>query len=171
MATRKIALIGPESSGKTTLTLQLAHYFAAPFISEFARQYLVSGGEINSAKDLVWLAKKQSESENQILKNKNTSFLFCDTDLHNIVVWSQVVFHQIEPELIELEEKQNYDFYFLLRPDIPWVNDGLRQSPHLREKLFAIYRARLIEKNRPYVEIFGNQTARFETCVAHLKLN
>ena len=123
--------------------------------------------QIKTAQDLYSLAKKQLIAEGKALKNCQSSWLFCDTDLHNIVIWSQHVFNSIDPRLQKMEEEQHYDLYLLLSPDLPWIADGLRQNPHLREQLYQVYRARLIEKNRPFVEISGKRT-RFQACLKAL---
>ena len=133
-------------------------------MAEYARQYLTSGNTIKTPQDLNEISEKQLAAEDQALKNCQGSWLFCDTDLHNIVVWSRHAFGLVDPNLQKREEGQHYDLYLLLSPDLPWVSDGLRENPHLREKLYQIYRARLLEKNRPFVEISGKEN-RFEACL------
>ena len=164
MATHKIVLVGPESTGKTSLVIKLAEHFQANFVPEYARQYLSSGNTIKTPHDLGDLAEKQFAVEQQILKNCRGAWLFCDTDFHNIVVWSQHVFGLVDPRLQKREEEQLYDLYLLLSPDLPWVADGLRENPHLRQKLYQIYRTRLLEKNRFFVEISGKEH-RLEACL------
>jgi NadR type nicotinamide-nucleotide adenylyltransferase len=168
MAPRKIVLVGPESTGKTYLVTKLAKHFQVPFVPEYARQYLTSGNTIITPQDLSALAEKQFTAEQQALKNCHAPWIFCDTDFHNIVVWSQQVFGIVDPHLQRREDEQHYDLYLLLSPDLPWVPDGLRENPHLREKLYQIYHTRLLEKNRLFVAISGKNN-RFEACLEALR--
>ncbi|MDA0713157.1 MAG: ATP-binding protein [bacterium] len=170
MATLKIVCIGPESSGKTTLTLELATYFKSSCVLEYARSYLESGFKIKQASDLTFLAQKQIESEISTQQTSGSKYLFCDTDLHNILVWSEIEFNHVEAELKSLEQNQAYDLYLLLRPDILWQKDSLRQNEHIREKLFNIYRQRLIETKRNFQEIYGNEVNRFNLAVGYCNL-
>lgn len=161
MAALKIVCVGPESSGKTTLTLALAAHFGVPYVLEYARGYLESGKQINCATDLTILAQKQQQAENDVIITSEHKAIFCDTDLHNILVWSELAFNHVNERLKKLEKQQHYDLYLLLRPDIPWQNDSLRQNAHLRDKLFNIYEQRLIETKRNFIEIYGDRIKRF----------
>lgn len=157
METKTIALVGPESTGKSTLCEKLSAHFEVPWVPEFARSYLEAGNLVKSPQDLVYIAKEQIKSQ-----NINRSILFIDNDLYNIVVWSEVVFGECDSWLLEQEEREHHDLYLLTKPDIPWVPDGLRVSPFLREKLWNRYRNRLIEKKRNFVEIEGENENRFQ---------
>lgn len=157
----KVAVIGPESSGKSVLCEQLAAHFNTVFVKEFARSHLTMTGGKYQFKDLVYFAQKQNVEVEASLKIAN-KILFCDTDLHNIKVWSLYEFKRCDPWLLQAEENQLYDFYLLCRPDIPWIKDDLRQNAHLRDELFAVYLSRLQEKNRSFGIVSGIDQDRLE---------
>jgi len=165
---KRIAVIGPESSGKSWLCQELAGYFGTSWVEEFARGYMATltlnpspAGREREIRfeELTLIARRQILSVEEAVP-KAHRYLFCDTDLHNICVWSEYAFQRCDPWLARAEENQHFDLYLLLKPDIPWIADGIRQNPHLREELFARYEARLIEKKRPYVIIRGEPKAR-----------
>jgi NadR type nicotinamide-nucleotide adenylyltransferase len=163
---RKIALIGPESTGKSTLAQKLAEHFKSCFVPEYARQYLQEGNTVSTPDDLLRIAHMQQRRElEEALKLPPGGLLFCDTDLHNLVVWSQYAFGICDAALLELEDSQNYDLYLLLSPDLPWVPDGIRENPHLREELHQLYLRQLNHKNRRYVLISGDTETRFRASI------
>ncbi len=132
---KKIAVVGPESSGKSFLTKTLAKKFRAAFTTEFAREYL-QYKESYTQKELIPIAEGQIEAESRIAKAKNPQLLFCDTNILSIVVWSKIKYKQVESSLYNLyESNKNYDFTLLLYPDLDYVNDPLRESPDLSSRL------------------------------------
>lgn len=157
----KVAVIGPESTGKSTLCEALAKHFNTLWVPEFAREYLTNSNGLYHYHDLVHIAKQQKRREDDLAAAANR-LLFCDTDLHNIVVWSQHVFGTCDPWLIDAEHKQDYRFYLLMKPDIPWELDALRENPGLRKKLFNTYEHRLKKMGRQYAIIDGQGIKRIE---------
>lgn len=165
MNTQKIVLVGPESTGKTTLGQELAHYFDGIFVAEFGRKYLEDGNTVKNPSDLLHIAKEQLSHVQEAIRNSKGTFLFADTDLHNIVVWSQFELGECHPDLLALEQAQEFDFYLLLRPDIPWEQDGVRKNLISRDVLYSIYKRHLIDQNRCFAEISGKGSARFQACL------
>lgn len=145
---KKIAVIGAESTGKSTLCEQLAFHYKTNHTTEFARNYLPSLGRNYKEDDLLIMAQGQWALEQEAIKKSN-NFLFCDTDLMNIRVWSEVKFGGCSSSLLRLSASQEYDLYFLLSPDRPWVMDPLRENPD------PIVRARLTQYYLEYALSFG----------------
>lgn len=170
---RKIVVIGPESTGKTSLCEQLAAHFHAKWCPEYAREYLLAHGNQYSFEDLLTIAKGQVELEDRytesVIKEKNgSSLLFIDTDQYVMKVWCEFVFDRCHQWILNQIVERKYDLYLLCNTDLPWVKDELREYPDLesRERLFHIYRDIMINQNTPWVEIRGEDyKLRFKTAM------
>ena len=170
MQVKKIAIIGPESTGKSTLCTLLAKHFNSTYCLEYAREYLNKNGKNYTVEDLLNIAKGQIDLENAALEvaKENTSlYLFVDTDLYVIKVWSEYVFSTCHPFILEQIATRKYDAYLLCNIDLPWVKDGLREYPEEqpRKELFNIYKDILINQNTPFTIISGNYAQRFEYAI------
>jgi len=157
---RKISITGPESSGKTTLALEMARFFSFAYVPEFSREFLRSGGKISSGKDLVSIAKNQIESENRAMQTSDT--IICDTDILVLKIWNQERFMPVHPALKALLKHHNYDYILLCVPDILWEPDPLRENPTDRERLFDLYEKNLHENHIQFDLITGQGPSRSE---------
>jgi nicotinamide riboside kinase len=161
----KIAMCGPESTGKTTLASQLAEDFNTIWIPEFARDYLQekwdSKQEICSQEDLIPIAIGQTQLENDAL-NKANNILFCDTNLLVTKVFSDIYYNNCDGALERAAKKHKYDLIFLTDVDVPWQADDLRDKPNDRENTIAIFEKALIDFQKPYIKLSGNQEERLE---------
>ena len=113
----KIALVGPESTGKTTLSKQLAEHFETVWATEFARDYLQekwnNKKQICEPEDLLPIAIGQTKLENENLTIAN-KFLFCDTSLLVTKVFSEIYYNFCDPILDKAARKhKNHSSYFL----------------------------------------------------------
>ncbi|MFA5417613.1 MAG: ATP-binding protein [Bacteroidales bacterium] len=139
---KRIAITGPESSGKTELAEYLARYFDDQWVPEFSRQYLNEIGLDYQLSDVEAISRAQYQNEKNA-ENDARKFLFCDSDFTVTKIWCEVVFGNC-PQWIENKFKQNlYDLYLLCFPDIPWQPDPLRQNPNDRRDLFWLYKKAL----------------------------
>ncbi|WP_299553424.1 ATP-binding protein [Seonamhaeicola sp.] len=168
----KIVLFGPESTGKTTLSRQLARYYNSVWVPEYAREYLQNkwNNERKTCepKDLLPIAEGQMRLENE-LAEKTDTVLICDTDLLETKVYSEAYYvGNCDPILEKYALKNTYDLYFLTYIDTPWEADDLRDKPNERERMFEAFQNELIKQNRPYVLIRGNKEERLKTAVKHI---
>ncbi|MFM9988721.1 DUF4301 family protein [Flavobacterium sp.] len=165
----KISLFGPESTGKTTLSKQLAEHYNTVWIPEFARDYLQEKldktGEICLAEDLIPIAIGQTKLENEALLTAN-KFLFCDTNLLVTKVYSEAYYGFCDPILDKAAKEHEYDLFFLTDIDLPFEQDDLRDSQENRDKFFIIFEKALIDNNKPYIKISGNQEQRLEKAIS-----
>ena len=150
----KVVLFGPESSGKTTLSRQLARYYNSVWVPEYAREYLQNkwNNERKTCepKDLLPIAIGQMQLENT-LAQKTDSVLICDTDLLETKVYSEEYYSgTCDPLLEKYALKNTYDLYFLTYIDTPWEADDLRDKPEERQEMFEAFEAALIKYNKPY---------------------
>jgi len=167
---KKIVVIGPESTGKSVLCEQLARHYHTIWCPEYAREYLIVLGRKYNYDDLLVIAQKQDELAEKYTADaiqKKYPSIFFDTDMHVMKVWSEVVFGKCHPWILEHAAAQQSDLYLLCKPDIPWVDDGVREYPELqvRKDLYKIYKEILSRQAKPWIEIGGNYEHRFETAV------
>ena len=167
---KKIAIIGPESTGKSTLTQALAHEFGEPWVEEYARHYLESLGMEYQYSDLLEIAKGQLELEDQGEKTAKR-MLFCDTNLQVIKVWSDHKFQKTDPWILEQLQKRSYDFYLLTHIDIPWEEDPLREHPEpsMRGYFYDQYLQIVRNSNVPFGIIQGNPEERLTLATGAIK--
>ena len=158
---RRIAIIGPESTGKTWLTQKLAAHFHEPFVPEYARFYLSKNGSDYEKNDLLKIAKGQLALEDKKASDSNV-FLFCDTNLIVLKVWSDFKFGETDPWILEKLESRKYDHYLLTHIDLPWEYDPLREHPNHQRELFEIYKNYLLTRKFSYSEVSGIGMSRFE---------
>lgn len=152
---RRVALVGPESCGKSYLAEQLATHFNTAFVEEYARTYCDRFGTKLTELDFAHIAGGQLYREDEMAKQANR-ILFCDTDLILTQVWSEVFFEgKTQPWIFWANHARRYELFLLLAPDIPWEADGTREYPHTREWQFERLRQELEARNLKYVVISG----------------
>ena len=168
----KVVLFGPESTGKTTLSEQLARHYNTVWTPEYAREYLQdkwnNERKTCEPKDLLPIAEGQMRLENDLAK-KATDLLICDTDLLETKVYSEAYYlGYCDPLLEKYALQNNYDLYFLTYIDIPWEADDLRDKPNERERMFEYFKSTLENYNRKFVTLKGDKKTRLQTAVEHI---
>jgi NadR type nicotinamide-nucleotide adenylyltransferase len=158
---RKIAITGPESSGKTTLAAQLAAYYETEFVPEFARSYLPTLKRDYIETDLLDIAKGQLQLENKTAAFAK-KFLFCDSDMTVIKIWAMEKYGRCDAWITAQNEANHYDLYLLCAPDIPWESDPLRENLNDRNRLFTLYINELDRKKINYIILEGSEKERLK---------
>lgn len=162
---KRIALIGPESSGKTTLSKLLAEHFNTVWVPEYSREYVEKLNRPYTSDDILFMAKEQLAMENSFLAKAN-KFIFSDTELINAKIWCEDVFGICPAWIDEKIEEKKYDFYLLTKPDLVWQPDPVRENPHRREYFFDLYKKELDKRNYNYTILAGSGKLRFNRAVA-----
>lgn len=192
---KKIVAIGPESTGKSTLSEQLAKHYNTIWCPEYAREYLHEHGVKYKYEDLDMIAQGQLKSEDncvELLKEKwpvnndadkkindhfqkqNTSIisnhspkLFIDTNMYVMKVWYEYVFKRCEFMVLDQIAKRQYDLYLLCNIDLPWAADEMREYPDEKPRieLYNIYKDLLIHQSTPWVEISGGYDERLQRAI------
>ena len=167
---KRILILGPESTGKSTLASALGAYFQEPWVPEVAREYLEKLGRTYAYEDLLQIGKQQMQLEDE-MAGAAKNHLFCDTDLRVIQVWSRHRFGKIDPWVLEELERRTYDLILLCAPDLPWQADPLREHPDLeiREQLFEQYLEITQQSGFPFTIISGDASARLRTSVEAIR--
>jgi NadR type nicotinamide-nucleotide adenylyltransferase len=163
---KKIVVIGPESTGKSTLCQQLAEHYNTSWVPEYAREFLLTHGTDYSYQDLLEIAKGQIALEDSITKFAE-GLVFIDTDMYVMKVWCEFVFNDCHPWIIEQLKKRNYDLYLLCDIDLPWVHDELREYPDMesRQLLHSRYLKLMNEQHTPWIHIRGAYEERLQTAI------
>ncbi len=165
MLLKRIAITGPESTGKTWLAKKLAAHYETNMVEEYARTYFQDKEYKYTVDDLVIIAKAQLKNEESIAF-VSTNYLFCDTDFVVMKIWSKVVFNYV-PEWIEKQVREHkYDLYLLCYPDIEWKSDSLRNNPHNRQFLFDLYVNELEQNSLNYKIVKGIGDQRIKNAVS-----
>lgn len=172
---KRIVVIGPESTGKSTLCGMLAQHFGTDWCPEFAREYLLTHGTDYSFDDLLTIAKGQLAMEDEYAEKAGRAAdagqapaLFIDTDMYVMKVWCEFVFGNCHSWIIDRIVERTYDLYLLCNTDLPWVRDELREYPDLvtRETLYRMYEDLIINQSTPWVLIQGaDPEERFNTAL------
>lgn len=175
---KKIVILGPESTGKSTLSAQLAQHYETMWCPEFAREYLLTNGINYDYDDLLTIAKGQLALEDEYamtLENQSEEMLesgehlplFIDTDMYVMKVWNEFVFGKCHRFVLDEIVKRHYDLYLLCNIDLPWIEDELREYPDIesRKKLYRIYKDILMNQTVPWVEISGSYEQRLQKAI------
>jgi NadR type nicotinamide-nucleotide adenylyltransferase len=164
----KIVVVGPESTGKSSLCEQLAIQYQTSWVPEYAREYLLKLGRPYNYEDLLIIAKGQLAQEDRITTSLNKPFVFIDTDMYVMKVWCEYVFGKCHPFILEEIIRRKYDKYLLCNTDLPWVADELREYPDLesREQLYHMYKDLMINQSTPWFDISGDYEERLKKATA-----
>jgi NadR type nicotinamide-nucleotide adenylyltransferase len=164
-AIKKIAVVGPESTGKSTMSAYLANYYNTVWVPEYARDYCAKLIAPPTWQDEINMFYGQIELEKE-LAPKADKILICDTTFITVKIWSDQMFGRSPQEVLDELPKHHYDLYLLLNIDLPWQDDPLRDFPHMREHFMAVWHKELTDINANYVLISGTGPNRYERATA-----
>jgi nicotinamide riboside kinase len=163
----RIVIIGPESTGKTTLCRQLAEYYKTLWLPEFARTYVENLNRSYQQNDVLLIARKQIELEEEY--SLKTNFLFIDTDVILTKVWLQHVYGS-SPDWIDIWlHSAPRLIYLVCKPDLPWEYDRVRENPNIRVYLMNWYCNEIKLLNLNYGVVYGTGDERFLSAIEILK--
>ena len=164
---KRIAVIGPESTGKSELCQHLAAHYQTEWVPEFARFYLDRLDRPYEKHDLKAIAEAQLTWEDDKAEYAK-DFLFCDTNLIVLKIWSDHKYGDTDAWIEEQLEERTYDFYLLNNIDIPWTPDPQREHPTMRKHFFKVYEDYLIDHNLSYGIVSGIEGVRKQCAVDHI---
>lgn len=161
---KKVAIIGPECTGKSELSQFLADHFNTLSVPEYARAYLDRLVHPYVEADLLKIAHGQLRLEDENLIGSN-QFIVCDTNLYVIKIWSEFKFGSCDKEILKSIATRKYDLYLLTYVDLPWQDDPQREHPTKREELYQLYLNEMKNQTTPFVEIKGEREQRKKTAI------
>ena len=170
----KVAVLGAESTGKTTLCRDLAAHFDCPWVPEYMRTYLQAKWDDEQLtctwEDLLPIGQGQILLENKLAKQVSQTsndhhYLFCDTSLFELMVYSNWYYGDCPEVLTQAALVHHYDMILLTNVDTPWVADDLRDSPNQRDEISAYFADQLTIHNKPFQSIGGDRAVRVQQVV------
>ena len=163
-------VIGPESTGKSTLSEGLAKALHTVWVPEYARGYLEGLDREYNETDLLAIAKGQVITEDE-LEIKANEYLICDTDLYVLKVWSEAKYGYCHKDILQEIAQRKYDLYLLTYIDVLWTDDPLREhpAPHEREYFYKQYVEIVQNSGVHWVDVRGNEQERLSTSIEAIK--
>lgn len=160
--TLKIAVVGPESTGKSTMARFLADKFNTVCVPEYSRYYCERLGNQYTLQDEVNMFYGQIALEDALIPLAKGNLLFCDTTILTVKIWSDHLFNHTPQEVLDAIELRRYDLYLLMDIDLPWQDDPLRDFPEHREHFLDIWKKELDNIQAKYLIISGIGMSRNE---------
>lgn len=161
---KKIAIVGPESTGKSTMSAYLADHYRTVWVPEYARGYCEKLTAPPTWQDEINMFYGQLALEAGYLP-KADKLLICDTTFITVKIWSDHTFGRSPQEVLDELPKHPYDLYLLLSIDLPWEEDPLRDFPHMRGHFMDVWHKELADLNANYVVISGTGNERYNSAV------
>ena len=166
----KVAILGPESTGKSTLSAQLAEHYGTSFVPEYSREYLNGFEGQYQIDDVVKIAQGQQRWIDEA-KAKQPVILIADTEMIVNKIWCKYVFQSVPKAISDLVGRQHFDLYLLCDIDLEWRYDPLRENPNIaeRETIFGLYKKELNSLKANYEIINGQGAKRLQNAVDAIK--
>ena len=161
---KKIAIVGPESTGKSTISAQLAKHYHTVWVPEYAREYCAALTESCNWQDEINMFEGQLAVEKMLL-SQATNLIICDTTFLTVKIWSDQMFGKSPQEVIDELPKHPYDLYLLMNIDLPWQEDPLRDFPHMREHFMEVWHKELKALGANYHVISGTDEERLQNAI------
>jgi NadR type nicotinamide-nucleotide adenylyltransferase len=159
-AVKRIAILGAESSGKSTLAAALAEHFGTVWVPEYLREFVEQRERVPEESDQYPIARTQMEREDSAAAQA-TRFLFCDTTPLMTALYSRWYWGRVDAQLALLERRHDYAFTLVTAPDSPWEPDGLqRESEEVRQTIHEQVIQMLHERDIPYLLLGGDLQQR-----------
>lgn len=159
----KIGIIGPESTGKSTLAKALAAHFGGTYVAEYARTYVEQLSHPYTFEDVEQIAREQIL---ELQQTYDSEYVFFDTDLVITKVWFEYCYHRCPDFVTKAMREEKLDLYLVCLPDLPFEDDPVREHPHEREELLKCYLKEIEALHRPYALIGGRGEERTNAAVA-----
>ncbi|MCU4164941.1 AAA family ATPase [Carboxylicivirga caseinilyticus] len=162
-----VVMTGPESSGKTSLCEVLSDYYDTCWMPEFAREYVENLKRDYTIEDVELIAKKQVKQYEEAI-DKDQEIVFFDTFLIITKIWFTYVYGQCPIWVHQGLKQLKVDLFLLCKPDIPWIQDNVRENGHIREELFQLYKQELDFYGFNYCIIEGSGEVRKKLAIKHI---
>ncbi len=166
---KRIAITGPESTGKSWLCKELALHYNTACVPEYAREYIEGLQRDYSQDDILQIARGQLDRENrmadQVERMQNRPLLFCDTELIVTKIWSLHKYKNCHPWILENIKSNNYDLFLLCDVDLPWEPDPQREHPRLRTFFLDWYQRELEHYGFPFYLVSGKWNDRLQNAI------
>ena len=163
---KKIAIVGPESTGKSTISQLLAKHYKVSWVPEYARYYCKNLTAPYTLQDEVNMFYGQVALEDAILVTTESDFIICDTTFVTVKIWSDEMLGETPQLVLDALPKRPYDLYLLMDIDLPWQDDPLRDFPNQREYFMEVWHKELKALDAKYEVISGVGDLRLANAIA-----
>ncbi|MDO8507373.1 MAG: AAA family ATPase [bacterium] len=169
---KRVCLVGAESTGKSTLSKDLAKHYKTTWVPEFGRYHwearLTKGEDfIWSEKDFIRIANFQNEWEDELAKEANR-VLICDTNSFATGIWFERYMEEKSEKVEKSAEGRKYDLYIVTDVDVPFEDDGTRDGEHIREWMHKRFIQDLKKRKEKYVVVSGSEKERIKKAVREI---
>jgi len=156
----RIAILGAESSGKSTLAAALAEQYHTVWVPEYLREFVDTHQRVPREDDQYAIALTQQTRENDAAM-RASRYLFCDTTPLMTALYSRVYWGRVDAQLARLDSVHEYALTLVTAPDGPWMPDGLqRESEAVRQSVHALVLANLTARGIPHTVVAGEPAQR-----------
>ena len=175
---KKVVILGPESTGKSTLCAALAQHYNTLWVQEYARAYLLRNGIQYTYNDLLHIAHGQLQLEDAAIQQLNLlkpaantahkhNILLIDTDMYVMKTWCEYVYGKCHNDILHQAALRTYNMYLLCNLDLPWVKDELREypDPNTRNKLYLHYKDIVVHSGVPWAIVSGTGNHRLQCAI------
>ena len=166
---KKIAVVGPESTGKSTMAKHLATELGTVCVSEYARYYCRNLNRQYTLQDEVNMFYGQIALEDALIPLAKNKVLVCDTTMLTVKIWSDYLFGNTPKEVTDEIKARKYDFYLLMDIDLPWEDDPLRDFPQQREHFMHVWKKELEALDASFKVISGIGDERLKNGLKAIK--
>lgn len=165
----RIALLGAESTGKTTLGRELAAHFCAQglrvkLVPELLRKWCAREGREPRPEEAETLAREQEARVDAAAAAGD--IVIADTCALMVAVYGGLLFADSDLYRFALESLRRYDRVLLTGLDLPWVPDGLHRSEATRDAVDAQLRELLGREAIGYRVVYGRGPQRLAGALA-----
>jgi HTH-type transcriptional regulator, transcriptional repressor of NAD biosynthesis genes len=164
---KRVALVGGESTGKSSLAIALAEELHTLHVAEYGRELWEQRSGALEYSDMTRIAERQIAREEDAAGRAN-EWLLCDTTPLTTLFYSRHLFGRADPAL-ELLAARPYDLVVLCAPDFPFAQDGTRQDDGFRRSQDAWYREQLTLRGIPFTDAIGDLPSRVSMIGARLR--
>ena len=171
---KRVAIVGAESTGKTTLAQALADQYHTVWVPEYGREYTEVNVGPEHFFDYQWrteefthIAQRQTQMEDEMAEKANR-VLICDTDALATAIWHERYMRIRSPDVEAIASARRYDLYLLTNNDIPFVQDGIRDGEHLREWMTRRFGEELQHRPVQWVVLRGTHEQRMRTATVRI---
>lgn len=161
----RIAILGAESTGKSTLAAALAQHYRSSWVPEYLREFVALQGRTPREEEQIVIACTQVEREDLAARSTDT-LLFCDTTPLMTALYSCFYWGRVDPQLAMMARDRCYHLTLVMAPDTPWVADGLqRESEAVRQHLHEKLLEALAQLGNPYILVQGTEQERMQQVI------
>lgn len=161
----RVAILGAESTGKSTLAEALALHYRTVWVPEYLREFVERAGRVPFEEDQFGIARTQREREDAAAGGASR-LLFCDTTPLMTAIYSRAYWNRVDEQLAALAAVHDYAMTLVAAPDSPWVPDGLmRDSDEVRQMVHRMVVETLVERRIPFVLLGGSLPQRLRQAV------